>query len=94
MGSSKLARNKPQLNVIRYADDFVVTGALKEVLESKVVPAIWQFLTARGLNPSEWKTRITHIAEGFDFLGQNLRSERPVSPLCRGWVVRDSVHQG
>ena len=27
----------------------------------------------RGLELSEEKTRITHIAEGFDFLGQNVR---------------------
>ena len=62
-----------KLNVIRYADDFVVTGVSKDVLESKVLPAVRQFMAARGLELSEEKTRITHIAEGFDFLGQNVR---------------------
>jgi RNA-directed DNA polymerase len=73
VGPSKLARSKAQLNVVRYADDFVVTGASKEVLEFKVLPAVRQFLAVRGLELSEEKTRITNIAEGFDFLGQNVR---------------------
>lgn len=73
VGSTKHARSKAQLNVIRYADDFVVTGISKDVLESKVLPAVRQFMATRGLELSEEKTRITHIAEGFDFLGQNVR---------------------
>ena len=51
----------------------VVTGVSKNVLESQVLPAIKAFMTARGLELSEEKTRITNIAEGFDFLGQNVR---------------------
>jgi RNA-directed DNA polymerase len=73
VGSSKLARSEAQLNVVRYADDFVVTGVSKDVLELKVLPAVRQFIAARGLELSEEKTRITNIAEGFDFLGQNVR---------------------
>ena len=73
VGISKLARTKAQLNVVRYADDFVVTGASREVLALKVLPAVRQFMAARGLELSEEKTRITHIATGFDFLGQNVR---------------------
>ncbi len=73
VGSTKHARSQSQLNVIRYADDFVVTGISKEVLETKVLPAVRQFMAARGMELSDEKTRITHIAEGFDFLGQNVR---------------------
>ncbi|MFC7633812.1 group II intron reverse transcriptase/maturase [Paraburkholderia humisilvae] len=73
VGASKLARSKAQLNVVRYADDFVVTGVSKDVLESRVLPAVRSFMAARGLELSEEKTRITNIAEGFDFLGQNVR---------------------
>jgi RNA-directed DNA polymerase len=65
------ARNK--IHVVRYADDFMVTGISKEVLENQVRPAVVQFLTVRGLELSEEKTRITHISEGFDFLSQNVR---------------------
>ncbi len=67
------ARRKFKLNVVRYADDFVVTGVSQGVLEHQVRPAVVQFLAARGLELSEEKTRITHISDGFDFLGQNVR---------------------
>jgi len=56
-----------------YADDFIITGATREVLEDKVKPAVENFLRERGLSLSQEKTKITHIDEGFDFLGFNLR---------------------
>ena len=62
-----------KINVIAYADDFVVTAASKEVLESKVKPAIEAFLRERSLQLSQDKTKITHIDVGFDFLGFNIR---------------------
>ena len=58
---------------MRYADDFVITGDSKEILESVVRPWVEAFLAVRGLQLSEAKTRITHIDEGFDFLGWNFR---------------------
>jgi len=61
------------VNVTRYADVFIVTGVSKEILEHNVLPAIRQFMATRGLALAEEKTRITHIEEGFDFLGQNVR---------------------
>lgn len=64
---------KAKVNVIRYADDFVVTAETKEVLQNKVIPAIQVFLKERGLNLSGEKTKITRIEAGFDFLGQQLR---------------------
>jgi RNA-directed DNA polymerase len=73
---SKIKRSVPKgskVNVIRYADDFVVTGESKEILQEKVLPAIHEFLTQRGLNLSGKKTKITRIEDGFDFLGQHLR---------------------
>lgn len=73
VGPTKRARDKFKINVVRYADDFVVTGISKEILEYNVLPAVRQFMIGRGLELSEEKTRITHIAEGFDFLGQNVR---------------------
>ncbi len=64
---------KLKVNVVRYADDFVITGDSKEVLESEVQPWVEAFLAVRGLRLSEEKTRITHIDDGFDFLGWNFR---------------------
>jgi RNA-directed DNA polymerase len=70
--AQQAARNQ-KINVIKYADDFVITGASKEVLEQRVKPAVMAFLEARGLELSEEKTHITHIDDGFDFLGFNVR---------------------
>jgi RNA-directed DNA polymerase len=64
---------KLKVNVVRYADDFVITGISDEVLESEVRPWVEAFLRVRGLQLSEEKTRIVRIAEGFDFLGWNFR---------------------
>jgi RNA-directed DNA polymerase len=65
-----------KVNVIRYADDFIVTAISKEILEEKVRPAIRKFLEERGLNLSGEKTKIARIEDGFDFLGQHLRKYR------------------
>ena len=62
-----------KVNVVKYADDFIITGASKEVLEEKVKPAVEAFLWERGLELSAEKTNITHINDGFDFLGFNVR---------------------
>jgi RNA-directed DNA polymerase len=62
-----------KINVVIYADDFVITGSSKEVLETQVKPAMEAFLLERGLMLSPEKTQITHISEGFDFLGFNIR---------------------
>jgi RNA-directed DNA polymerase len=64
---------KLKINLVRYADDFVITGVSKEILANEVRPWIEAFLAIRGLQLSEEKTRITHIDEGFDFLGWNFR---------------------
>jgi len=61
------------VNYVRFADDFIVTARSKELLENQIRPFIEQFMNERGLRLSSEKTRITHIAEGFDFLGQNVR---------------------
>ena len=65
-----------KVNLIRYADDFCVTASSKELLEQEVKPLIQEFLKERGLQLSEEKTIITHIEQGFDFLGQTIRKYR------------------
>jgi RNA-directed DNA polymerase len=71
-GSSYYKR-KNGINFVRYADDFIVTAKSKEVLEDEVIPKISAFLKPRGVELSEQKTKVTHISEGFDFLGQTVR---------------------
>ena len=53
--------------------DFVVTANSKELLRDEVQPLVETFLSERGLQLSPEKTTITHIEDGFDFLGQNVR---------------------
>jgi len=65
--------NKQKVNFVRYADDFIITGATQEVLNNEVRPLVEEFMAKRGLTLSPEKTKITHIDEGFDFLGQNIR---------------------
>src|SRR5258708_25088975 len=62
----------PKVNFIRFADDFVITGSSQEQLEYEVKPLVEQFMRERGLHLEPSKTLITHIDEGFDFLGQNV----------------------
>jgi RNA-directed DNA polymerase len=66
-------QREAKVHLIRYADDFVVTGSSKELLGNEVKPLIEKFMRERGLELSSEKTRLTHIEDGFDFLGQNVR---------------------
>ena len=66
-------RSQNKVNFVRYADDFIITGSSKELLESEVLPLVQIYLKERGLELSLEKTHITHIEDGFDFLGQNVR---------------------
>jgi RNA-directed DNA polymerase len=63
---------RPKVNLVRYADDFVVTAENRETLE-EIKTHLTGFLAQRGLSLSEEKTLITHIDDGFDFLGFNIR---------------------
>lgn len=71
---AQFPRHKGQkVHLVRFADDFIVTGSNPELLEQEIKPLIERFLRERGLQLSPEKTRITHIETGFDFLGQNIR---------------------
>ena len=65
--------SRRRVNFVRYADDFIITGKSKRLLEKNVKPAIERFLAERGLALSQEKTLITHIKHGFSFLGQTFR---------------------
>ena len=67
------SKSKDKVHFSIYADDFIITGASKEVLETKVRPRVESFLRERGLELSQEKTTISHIDDGFDFLSINVR---------------------
>ena len=69
----QVAQKGDKVHFVRYADDFIVTGATRDILEQKVKPALTAFLTPRGLRLSEQKTVITSIQEGYNFLGHTVR---------------------
>ena len=67
-------KNAHKVNLVRYADDFIVTAATEEIaLEAKEL--IKDFLKTRGLELSDEKTVVTHINSGFDIL--RMSSFRP-----------------
>lgn len=84
--------NPNKVNLIRYADDFIITGASLEVLsEAKAVTE--RFLKERGLTLSPEKTKVVNISEGFDFLGWNFRKHdgklliKPSNKNVRGFLI-------
>ncbi|MCD4844054.1 MAG: group II intron reverse transcriptase/maturase [Methanosarcinales archaeon] len=71
-GKSWKSRNPRKVNFLRYADDFIVTADSEETAK-EIRELIEMFLKERGLELSIEKTLITHIDQGFDFLGWNFR---------------------
>ena len=68
----KSRHNPHKVNFVRYADDFIVTADSEETAK-EIAELIKSFIKERGLELSEEKTLITHIDDGFDFLGWNFR---------------------
>jgi len=66
-------KRQAKLHLIRFADDFVITGSNKALLSEDIEPGVVAFMAERGLSLSAEKTKLTDIEEGFDFLGQNVR---------------------
>jgi len=62
----------PKVNLVRYADDFIVTAATREIAE-QAKEMVKEFIAERGLQLSDEKTLITEIHQGFDLLGWNIR---------------------
>lgn len=62
-----------RVHLVRFADDFIVTGTNKAMLVEEVKPLLAQFLAQRGMKFSESKTHLTHVKEGFEFLGFHVK---------------------
>jgi RNA-directed DNA polymerase len=72
-GPTRSRHKECKVHLVRYADDFIITGTSRLLLQYEVQPLVAHFLAERGLELSHEKTRITHIEDGFDFLGQTIR---------------------
>jgi len=67
---SVIARRGACINVIRYADDFIITGATPEILMEEVKPLVETFLGRRGLrriNSQGGKSKADSIVQGCGF---------------------------
>ena len=51
----------------------IITGASPEILLNEIKPDVERFLEERGLLLSDEKTKVSHIVDGFNFLGVNVR---------------------
>ena len=65
-----------QVHLIRYADDFIITGHSEELLRMTVKPLVESFLLERGLVLSPEKTLITHIERASTSLGRTFGAIR------------------
>jgi RNA-directed DNA polymerase len=72
--------------MVRYADDFAVFCMSKEEAEH-TVEELTNWLSKRGLTLSTEKTRIVQLADGFDFLGFNVR-QYEATKARTGWKLR------
>ena len=70
--TGKKVQKSTCIQVVRYADDFIVTGRSKRQLE-RVKVAIGKYLKPRGLQINDEKSSIRHINKGFEFLGWHFR---------------------
>jgi RNA-directed DNA polymerase len=70
------SQGRSKLHIIRYADDFIITGTTPAILEQEVRPRVERFLAERGLQLSVEKTRLSHIDQGFNFLGFHFKKYR------------------
>ena len=69
-GYHKLSRKS--VGVVKYADDFVIVCKTREEA-TNMYEKLKPYLNKRGLTLAVDKTKVTHIEEGFDFLGFNIR---------------------
>src|ERR1700723_151714 len=60
-GATRRQRERNKVHLVRYADDFIITGTSKELLRDEVKPLVAHFLSERGLELSHEKTNITHV---------------------------------
>ncbi len=85
----KVTPRRTRVNFVRYADDFIITGKSKSLLENNILPTVERFLSERGLSLSPEKTKMTYIKDGFDFLGQHFRKYGKVLRIIPS---KESVH--
>jgi RNA-directed DNA polymerase len=59
--------------VVRYADDFIITGPDKSLLKGQIMETTEKFLEGRGLKLKDKKKNVLSIYDGFAFLGFQIK---------------------
>ena len=67
--------DRRKVHMVRYADDFIITGTSQERLEGEVKPCVEPCMKERGLELSPEKTVVTCVDHGFDVLGHHGRKD-------------------
>ncbi|NEP02185.1 MAG: group II intron reverse transcriptase/maturase [Symploca sp. SIO2E9] len=67
--------NRTAMNLIRYADDFVILHKNHDVVQ-RCKEIISEWLKDMGLELKPSKTKITHTFDGFEFLGFNIKQHK------------------
>ncbi len=82
-----------KVNLVRFADDFIITGASREVLEDEVKPLVEQFMGARGLDSRQRRrssrtsrTGLISLGTTSDGTGPRRSSRRRARTLRRCWT--------
>src|SRR6266404_3461346 len=86
-----LGGEKPCVNLVRYADDFVITSKSKELLEGEIKPLVEQFLQERGLELPRTKcaqvSQRETVHHAFQEECWNLPEGHPKNHQRRTWRV-------
>jgi hypothetical protein len=78
---TRIAKNLPNWRIVRYADDFVVLVRGDRHHVEALRTEIREALAPLGLRVSQSKTRVVHMADGFDFLGFHVNWTRTRTDL-------------
>jgi hypothetical protein len=94
LGRSPNARQPAKAHVVRYADDFIVTGATRELLAQRVKPAVEEFALSALSKSAFWAgvNRATDASHRFSSAASIASSESPqhgaTKPsLTRQWLM-------
>jgi len=81
-GKTKYKNQRLKIFTVRYADDFLVIGRSKRMIETAVIPAVEEFLSERGLKLSKEKTKVLSVrnSDKITFLGYCFQYQKKFSP--------------
>jgi RNA-directed DNA polymerase len=71
--AEQFSKKPTKIHVVRYADDFIITGPDKSLLKGQIMETTEKFLEGRGLKLKDKKKNVLSIYDGFAFLGFQIK---------------------